>query len=211
MIFSPDQIRAALELPNFDAERAQRTMLPNPRGGRPPNMAGEPRQGAVMVILYIYDGVTQLLLTKRRDDLNDHAGQVSFPGGRREEGEPLQMTALREAQEELSIEPSYLTVLGRLACLYIPPTDFEVYPFVAWHDGRPSYYPQESEVAEVLEVPLVLLLDPANRFEESWQIRGFQVEVPYFLVKNHKVWGATAMMLGELLERLRHVESGSLS
>jgi hypothetical protein len=90
-----------------------------------------------------------------------------------------------------------------LTCIYIPPTDFEVHPFVAWYEGRPIFVPQEREVAEILEVPLSLLLNPETRHEEEWNIRGMIVDVPYYQVGSHKIWGATATMLSELVERLR--------
>jgi len=205
MRFSKDEIRRALALPAFDAEAAQQQMIPRPRGVRSPDMAGQPRQGGVLVVLYDSDGHTRLILTRRRDDLNDHAGQISFPGGRREEGEDLQNTALREAEEEIGLKPTELAILGRLTCLYIPPTDYEVHPFVAWHDGRPLLRRQVSEVAAILEVPLSHLMDPANRREEPWNYRGMIIQVPFYLVEEHKVWGATAMMLSEFLERLKGV------
>jgi mutator protein MutT len=157
----------------------------------------------VLVLLYIKDGRAHLVLTRRRDDLNDHAGQISFPGGRREDGETLEETALREAREEVGIEPANLEILGHLECLYIPPTDYEVYPTVAWHNGTPLFRQQVDEVAEIMEVPLAHLLDPANRLEELWDLRGFEVLVPFYLVGRHKVWGATAMMLSEFLQRLQ--------
>jgi hypothetical protein len=76
---------------------------------------------------------------------------------------------------------------------------------VAWHNGRPRFRRQASEVAEILEVPLAFLLDPANQLEETWDFRGMIVQVPFYLVESHKVWGATAMMLSEFLARLRLV------
>lgn len=205
MRFSKNKVRQALELQSFDGEAAQQEMIPRPRGIRPPGMAGQPRQGGVLVALYDLDGQTHLILTRRRDDLNDHAGQISFPGGRREAGETLQITAVREAKEEIGLDPAALSVLGRLTCLYIPPTDYEVHPFVAWHDGQPLFRRQADEVAQILEVPLSFLLDPANRFEEPWDYRGMTVQVPFYQVESHKVWGATAMMLSEFLQRLRSV------
>lgn len=205
MLFTKEVIRRALELPAFDGQAAQQQMIPRPRGPRPADAAGRPRQGAVLVALYDKDGHTYLVLTRRRDDLNDHAGQISFPGGRREAGETLPATALREAEEEIGLRPDELTILGQLSRLYIPPTDYEVHPFVAWHDGRPRFRRQASEVAEILEVPLAYLLDPASRHEEAWELRGMVVQVPFYLVESHKVWGATAMMLSEFLERVRAV------
>ncbi len=203
MEYLQSDVARALKSADIDAETAQKKMVPRPRGTRSSGLAGQPREGAVLVILYQLNSATHLVLTRRRDDLNSHAGQISFPGGRRENGESLIATAVREAQEELSVNPGNLNHLGRLACLYIPPSDYEVHPFVAWHDGRPLFIPQVGEVAEILEVPLSHLLDPATCREEVWEIRGFQVEVPYFLVGGHKVWGATAMMLSEFIDRLR--------
>lgn len=202
MIFSKEWIERALQLTDIDTAAAQQKMTPRPRGARPPELAGRPRQGGVLVILYEKNGVTHLVLTRRRDDLNSHAGQISFPGGRREDGESIEMTALREAQEEVGVNPAALDVLGKMAPLYIPPTDYEVHPYVAWHDGLPFFVPQLHEVAEIIEVPLDHLLDPSNRFEEPWELRGFVVQVPYYLVGEHKIWGATAMMLSEFLERI---------
>jgi 8-oxo-dGTP pyrophosphatase MutT (NUDIX family) len=205
MVYSKEDIRRALQLKDIDAAIAHQKMVPQPRGVRPPESSGQPRQGAVLLLLYIRENRTHLVLTRRRDDLNSHAGQISFPGGRREEGESLRETAEREANEELNIQPEALEHLGRLECLYIPPSDYEVYPFVAWHLGQPDFIPQPEEVAEIIEVPLGHLIGPATYQEETWEIRGYQVQVPHFRIDHHKVWGATAMMLSDFLERLRNL------
>lgn len=202
-----DQIQQALRLESFDSFAAQMKMAPRPRITiRAAETPGDPRQGGVLVLLYERVGRVHLVLTRRRDDLESHAGQISFPGGRREEEESLQTTAFREAYEEVGIPPADLNLLGRLSSLYIPPSDYEVHPFVAWYrHGRPAFTPQETEVAEILEVPLSHLLDPDTRQEEPWEIRGYQLNVPFYLVEGYKVWGATAMMLSDFLERLRMV------
>lgn len=201
------QIQQALSLENFDPIAAQLKMAPRPRITiRTPETPGSPRQGGVLILLYEKLGQTYLVLTRRRDDLQSHAGQISFPGGRREVGETLQMTAFREAHEEVGVHPRELELLGRLSSLYIPPSDYEVHPFIAWYkNGMPVFIPQVTEVAEILEVPLNLLLDPATRMMEKWELRGFELDVPFYLVKGHKVWGATAMMLSEFLGRLQYV------
>lgn len=204
---SLESIQAALLLEHFGSDEAHKRMAPKPRGLRSPETAGNPREGAVLLILYRKRGTTHIVLTKRREDLNAHAGQISFPGGRREEGESLESTALREAQEEIGIDLSHLRLLGRLTCLYIPPTDYEVHPFVGWYDGSQAFVRQVTEVAEIIEVPLSSLLDPENHFEEAWEIRGYDVEVPFFRAGGHKVWGATAMMLSEFLERIKAANS----
>jgi 8-oxo-dGTP pyrophosphatase MutT (NUDIX family) len=201
------QIQQALSLENFDPIAAQLKMAPRPRITiRMPETPGSPRQGGVLILLYEKLGQTHLVLTRRRDDLQSHAGQISFPGGRREADETIQMTAFREAHEEVGVHPEELDFLGRLSSLYIPPSDYEVHPFVAWYkNGLPIFIPQVTEVAEVLEVPLSLLLDPATRVVEKWELRGFELDVPFYLVAGHKVWGATAMMLSEFLSRLQEV------
>ncbi|MCA9935937.1 MAG: CoA pyrophosphatase [Anaerolineales bacterium] len=203
-----DDVRRALALNEFDGLAAQRQMMPQFRAqARPKEREGQPRLGGVLALLYCYQHELHVLLTRRRDDMKAHAGQVSFPGGRREDGEPFLQTALRETEEEVGVRPSTLTILGELTPIYILPSDFEVHPFVAWRVDakRPSFYPSVTEVAELLEVPLTHLLDPANRHEEPWNLHGFEMMVPYFEFQGHKVWGATAMMLNELLERLRAV------
>lgn len=194
-------------LESFDSLAAQLKMAPMPRPViRTAETPGQPRQGGVMILLYNIEEQTHLVLTRRRDDLRSHSGQISFPGGRREEGESLQTTAFREAYEEIGVHPDELEFIGRLSHLYIPPSDYEVHPFVTWYkNGRPTFIPQETEVAEILEVPLSHLLNPATRQQETWQIRGFELDVPFYLVEGHKVWGATAMMLSEFLTRLEKI------
>ncbi len=199
-------IKQALTLSSFDSWAAQQKMTPIPRKSqRPQSMPGKARVGGVLVLLYCYQNELYLVLTRRRDDLNDHAGQVSFPGGKHENGETLRETAVREAHEEIGVHPEALTILGQLTPLYIPPSDFEVHPIVAWYANgeRPSFTPSDNEVAEILETPLSYLLTPAARSEEMWTLRGYDLRVPFFNVQGHKVWGATAMMLSELVERLK--------
>ncbi|MEZ4643838.1 MAG: CoA pyrophosphatase [Chloroflexota bacterium] len=208
MQVSLNDVKTALNIPDFDGVAAQRLMMPSlRRNERPWNQAGQPRLGGVLVLLYCHKQELHVLLTRRRDDLNSHAGQISFPGGRQETGETFRETALRETFEEVGVYPGALTVLGQLTPIYILPSDFEVHPFVAWHhDGkRPFFQPNLAEVARILDVPLSHLLDPANQKQEVWDLRGIEMEVPLFDFYGEKIWGATAMMLNDLLERLRQV------
>lgn len=187
-------------------------MKPVPRTTvRPKDQDGAPRQGAVLLLLFRREEQFHFVLTRRRDDLAAHAGQISLPGGRREDGESLRETALREAYEEIGIEPASVTILGCLQSLYILPSDFEVTPFVGWHPETPAFVPQPSEVAEIIEAPLVRLLHEESRREELWERQGVSMVVPYFEIGSHKVWGATAMMLSEFAERLRTHSNGALT
>lgn len=152
---------------------------------------GDHRESAVMVLLYPRESGISILYTVRRADLKHHAGQISFPGGRREEGETLRQTALREAFEEVGVAAKAIDVVGSLTPLFIPPSRFIVYPYVAVTDRRPDFVIQESEVDALLEFDLATLTDPASRT--------FEARVPIYAVGNHKIWGATAMITAELL------------
>ena len=209
-MISLDDVRAALTLKEFDVLAAHRSMVPMTRQNkRPSNLEGSARVGAVLLLLYCKEESLHIVLTRRRDDLNSHAGQISFPGGRQENQESLQQTALRETDEEIGVSPTAVTMLGTLTDIYIPPSDYEVHPFVGWfHNGkRPSFQPAITEVAEILEVPLDHLLKPETRKTGPWQFRGMTIKVPYYDVDGHMVWGATAVMLSEFLGRLSIVLS----
>lgn len=201
-------VQQALALPDFDGVQAQQQMAPIGRAiRRDVKRNGRAHIGCVLALLYCHQQELHLVLTRRRDDMPTHPGQISFPGGRRQGNESLVQAALRETEEEIGIAPTAVTVIGELSSLYIPPSDFEVHPFVGWLENgeRPSFRPQPSEVAEILEVPLRHLLDPATQQTEPWQLRDTTIQVPFFLVNGYKVWGATAMMISELLTRLTRV------
>lgn len=203
-------VQKALEQPDFDIPAAHRLMAPTPRPmSRPPQLGGQPRLGGVLLLLYSAQGELHLVLTRRRPDLAAHPGQISFPGGRNEAPESLQVTALRETEEEIGMPAKAIRIMGTLTPIYIPPSDFHVYPFVGRvaRSGRPSFTPEPAEVAEIIEVPLSPLLAPEARVEEWRDLGGQSMVVPHFAVNGHKVWGATAIMLSEFVERLRAVIS----
>jgi 8-oxo-dGTP pyrophosphatase MutT (NUDIX family) len=201
-------IKQALELDDFDPLQAQLKMAPVSRVfTRPEELEGAARLGGVLLLLFCKEGSLHVLLTRRCEDLGSHAGQISFPGGRKEGAETLLDTALRETEEEVGIAAADLEILGDLSPIYIPPSDYEVHPYVAWFNNgeMPEFNPAPWEVAEIIEAPLDRLLDPAVRVEESWEIRGQPIPVPFIAIQDHKVWGATAVMLSEFVERLRVV------
>ena len=190
-------IRQALSRP-LPGRVAQMRMSTQPRPGlevRPPGH--QPRQGGVLILLYPKDGHLHFPLTRRTETLGDHKGQISLPGGAREGVEPLEWTALRETHEELGVDPRSVKVLGGLTPLYIFHSDYCITPYVAARPTRPAFVPDPVEVAELLEVPLLTLLDPAIRREEEWVLHEALTRVPFYQIGEHKVWGATAMVLSE--------------
>lgn len=164
--------------------------------------AGGAREGAVLVLLYPKRDAPHVILTERRADLRDHAGQVSFPGGRIERDESAAAAALREAAEEVGLsEP--VDVLGALSPLWIPPTNYLVFPIVAAAGARPRFVPAADEVAALVEAPLWGLADPAARGTAVRRgLDGRPRAVPALTVDGRVIWGATAMILGELLALL---------
>jgi len=155
------------------------------------------RPASVLILLYPRGGALHFPLTRRRDDLDLHKGQISLPGGAQEPGESLLDTALRETREEIGVTVDPSAVLGHLSEVYIPPSGFLVTPYVAALPDRPDFRPTPDEVAELLEAPLLSLLDPSIVRREVWTLHGMDVEIPFFQIGPHKVWGATAMVLSE--------------
>ena len=164
------------------------------------------REAGVLALLVPQPNASPaVVLTVRREELPDHAGQISFPGGQREGSESLAQTALREAEEEIDLDPQSVDRLGSLTPLYIPPSNFCVHPHVGVVDHVPPLSPTDREVDQILRASLSDLLDPKSRVVKPWMLHGSTVEVPYYDVEGHAVWGATAMMLSELLTVIRSV------
>ncbi|HPW17356.1 MAG TPA: CoA pyrophosphatase [Candidatus Aminicenantes bacterium] len=183
---------------------AQLAMAPEPRPGHRPCFEVEDtcRKAGVLVLLYPRDGRLRVLLTRRAESVLHHRGQISLPGGERHPGESLEAAALRETSEELGIDLGSVRVLGKLTPLYIPPSNYCVYPAVAHGDAPLEFRPQPGEVAEVLEPPVGHLADPVNVRRETRRYGGQDHVVPFYDFEGHKIWGATAMVLAEFLALL---------
>jgi 8-oxo-dGTP pyrophosphatase MutT (NUDIX family) len=174
-----------------------------------PHAAEHARKAGVLALFYPKDDRWHIVLIERdsRNPNDRHRGQISFPGGQFEPGDQtLANTALREAEEEVGAPAKDIQLLGALTELYIPVSNFSVSPYVGMMNYAPTFSPQQEEVNDILEVPFELFTDPGNVRQKdmavgpngSLKLRG----VPYFHIFDRTVWGATAMMLNELVELL---------
>jgi 8-oxo-dGTP pyrophosphatase MutT (NUDIX family) len=150
-------------------------------------------------------GDSTLLFTRRTDQLARHSGQISFPGGRSEEADPSPaQTALRETFEETGIAPGFVTVAGYLD-RYLTGTGFDIQPVVGLLTQGFTLSPDPREVAEIFEVPLAFLCDPANRRRESRQIGERRRNFYAFTYQDREIWGATAAIAVNLAQRLSDI------
>lgn len=157
-------------------------------------------EAAVLVPLYLRDEELHAVFTKRRENLRRHPGEISFPGGRRDHpDEELTLTALREAEEEIGLDPSAVELLGALTPVSTFVTDYLIYPHVGLIEPI-AWRPSPNEVELVLELPLHALL--AGYAIRPMTRRGFTFETDTYVVGDHLIWGATARILGDLLGRL---------
>ena len=181
-------------------DEARLRLAPTPRREPDPDAtAGGARAAAGLVLLYPRGGRPHVLLTVRGGHLARHAGQVALPGGVVEAGETVREAALREAAEEVGLAPAAVRVLGELSTLPIAVSGFLLHPVVASTDREPPVRPSDGEVSRVLHVPLADLGDPRNLRRGTYWRPERPVRVPYFAVEQERVWGATAMVLAELL------------
>ncbi len=194
---TPAELRAALERP-LPGIAAQIKLAPEYRveslRAAPP---ADARAAGVLILLYPVSGAWHFPLMRRVEDGLVHGGQISLPGGSQEAGESLRETALREACEEIGAACAGGEVLGQLSAIYIPPSNFLVTPTVGCAAERPDFHCDPREVAELIEVPLSTLFDRDTVKREPWALRSVTVEVPFYQIGPHKVWGATAMILSE--------------
>lgn len=170
-------------------------------------MAQNPKIAAVLAILAFEAHEASLIFTKRKSYAGVHSNQVSFPGGKSEpEDASLLATALRESEEEVGLPLASTQILGSLTPLYIPPSNFLVHPFVAVVHELPNWQIQETEVDELLSIPVSYLLSGDSRTQREIMVAGSTRLVPGFVWGEHFIWGATAMMLEELLAVVRKLD-----
>jgi 8-oxo-dGTP pyrophosphatase MutT (NUDIX family) len=160
------------------------------------------RRAAVLVLLYTNEGNWQIPLMERPADTTIHSGQICFPGGEMEVDESPEQTAQRECEEEFGVSRERVGLCGRLTATYIYASNFLVTPCVAVTSQRPVFQPNPREVAHLIEPSLAALADRANHGRHEIRRRGLVFETPHIEYQGRRIWGATAMMLAELMEVL---------
>lgn len=178
--FAPRAVGAGFDLPRYD------------RATFPPA-----RPAATLLLLYPgTGGELTIPLTVRHADLRTHAGEISLPGGARDASDAsLEATALREAWEEVGVEPAAVTIVGALDDVWIPVSNFELRPYVGATATRPVFAPHTDEVTEIVELPILQLLAGDSITEELIEGPGWQLRAAVYRHEGHRIWGATARTL----------------
>lgn len=162
-------------------------------------------KSSVLILLYPKNNTVYLVLIERPVYNGTHSGQIAFPGGKVDALDISPMhTAIRESYEEIGIQISENEIIAELTSLYIPASNFEVFPFLAWYNKLPDFIPNQREVAAILETPVSMILK--DEFVKQMEISvgsGITYNAPCFTILGRTVWGATAMMLSELKELIK--------
>lgn len=200
-------LRTALigKLPGGEAHRK---MLPPGRHLKTPDREKElVKLSSVLVLLFPDAEKLFVCLMKRPKSMKYHPGQISFPGGQVEkEDRSAEMTALREAEEEVGIDPASVEILGKLSDLYVEVSRFSIQPFLAWTNQKPDFRINSEEVESLVLFPLSDFVNCETILETPMQTISGILQVKYYPFDSEIIWGATAMILSELIEILKRTE-----
>lgn len=164
------------------------------------------RISAVLLLVYPKNGVLHTVFIKRPIYKGVHSGQIAFPGGKLEAfDESISAAAIREANEEISVDPNSIELLGALTPIYIPPSNYLVHPFVAFQGDLPSFVPQPSEVKAIIECPIVNFVGDQSLKACNVLVGEQKIEVKGFQLEQHIIWGATGMILKEFADLLEEI------
>lgn len=200
----------SIKIAQVPGESAHELMMPPERRGLMRNIdltKLQPKQAAVMMLLYPKNQITHLVLIQRNSYPGVHSAQIAFPGGKIDPTDvDFASAALRETFEEVGVEAEQIQLIRPFSEVYIPPSNFMVYPFLGVSKTELTFKPDPVEVTGIIEVPLAELLDDARVVMQNMDTSySKSIDVPSIELQGHFVWGATAMMLSELKETLRNI------
>ena len=194
---------------NLPGELAHRKMLPPGRRlSVNLNDVDQVKYSSVLLLLFPENGKIYTCLTLRNSNMKNHPGQVSFPGGKIEEGESPELTAMRETQEEVGVSPLEVRILGMLSELYIQVSGYTIFPYVGWIDQKPQFVLNTDEAEKLILFPVQDFLQKEEIAYTEMKTFSGRLTVPYYPFDGEIIWGATAMILSEFFEVLK---AGSLS
>jgi 8-oxo-dGTP pyrophosphatase MutT (NUDIX family) len=171
-----------------------RNMIPPP----------DARKSAVLIPLILESNQLKILFTERSRELKSHSGQISFPGGRVDNSETYLQTALRETNEEIGIPTNEISIIGELTELFVSPSNSLIKPFIGFMKSNAHFKLSLDEVENILKIPFNFFLDDSNIKSDYWDLFGGKVLVPYWEIgAKVPLWGATAMILMELIQTYR--------
>lgn len=188
----------------FSLDDVRHRLVRSPPGAEPTSLVPDSVAAAVLVPLVEQDGEAHVLFIKRPETMSTHQGEIAFPGGKidPEVDADVRAAALREAHEEIGLDPGVVEVVARLAGVATAASRFTISPFVGFLDRRPDIVANPAEVVRVLQVPISELMDASLYREERWDAFRFDMPVFFFELADETVWGATARILTDLLTRL---------
>ncbi|WP_430936358.1 NUDIX hydrolase [Saccharicrinis sp. 156] len=188
---------------------AQNKMSPSVRftGKVIPN-TNKTRESSVLILFYLKDNTLYIPFIQRSRYDGPHSGQISLPGGKFEpQDKNLLETALRETWEEIGVRPDKMQILGNLTSTYIPNSNYNVTPYIAYLPEEPNFILDSFEVANIIEAQVAQLIAPETIDLFVKKVNGVQVEAPFFNINNHQIWGATAMIISELKELITTIDT----
>jgi len=200
-----EKIKIELQKP-LPGEAAQIKMAPMVHLNRFSMDASNARKGGVLLLLSKQKEQLHITLIKRVEDGGAHSGQISFPGGKNEDFDAdIVATAKRETHEEVGIAPDKIEILGSLSSLYIPVSNYLVFPAVGCIKEQPHFKADPKEVHEILNIPLEYFLSEKYKKTEKISARNYIIDAPCYQINGHTIWGATAMILSEFMEIVKRI------
>lgn len=197
-----EELKLALKLP-LPGSSAHDMLAPEHRKSLLQHVnVSEARLSSVLILLFPdNNGKPNIVFTKRKVYIGVHSGQISFPGGKAEKTDKdLFDTALRETEEEIGIKRDDIKIIGVLSELYVPPSNFIIFPVIGITSYSPAFHPEEKEVDEVFTVPFDYFMSNSSLSSHIVKLQEMEtIQVPGFKINNNLLWGATAMIMSELI------------